>query len=60
MTASIYFFCFLFLNNADVAHQKNGYKNVVHLHNDILLRYQEQGHLEIYRQMNATRQYHDE
>ena len=33
-------------------------ENVVHLHNGILLRYEEQGYHEICRQMYGTRKYH--
>ena len=35
-------------------------ENVIHLHNETLLSYEEQGHPEFRRQMDGTRKYHPE
>jgi hypothetical protein len=48
-------------NNQDVPQQKNGFlKNVVSLHNGILLSYLQQGYPEFCRQMDGPRKYHPE
>jgi hypothetical protein len=40
--------------------QRMDIENMVHLHSGILLRYQKEGHHEIFRQIDIIRRYHPE